>query len=935
MSTLIGTAGADILNVRGATYDTAEGLAGNDTYIVDYDDTVVEGVDGGDDTVELHLTSVAQGANWRAPDNVENLVVVAFPTATAGNDQANRLSGSGVHIMGLGGDDVLTNNGFSASILEGDDGNDLLVSASFKNQYGNDLLIGGRGDDSYVVYQGDTIIELTNQGHDTVTAYSNFTLPDNVEDLYAAMDGIALTGNSGANRIVGTNNTWGMRGMGGDDWLSGITTSADGGDGIDTFSYADRTQGVGMDLLRNTYFINIENLEGSNYADTFIGTNFDNVLQGRGGNDSLDGQGGNDTLEGGDGDDYLNGGLGDDMLNGGDGIDTADYGLATSSLTIDLNLTTAQNLGAAGVDTLLSIENVIGGAVDDTITGNAADNRFDGGEGDDVLNGGGGVDTAIYARSTGTVWVDLSITGRQNTQTQGYDTLVSIENLIGSNYNDVLLGDAQANRIDGGAGQDYMAGGAGDDTYLVDNSGDNPIEIDGNGYDTVISRVSYALNAGLEALILEDGVAGVGNGLDNTLTGNVLANDLQGGGGSDTLWGLAGNDKLYGQAGLDFLYGGDGDDYLDGGDTTDGLFGGAGADTLIGGAGQDWLEGGAGDDRYIVDDAGDNIVEQAGGGNDTVYAYVSMTLSDNVETLWLVGTGALNGVGSDQANSLNGNDDANDLMGRGGNDSIAGYGGDDHLAGNDGADLLDGAAGADWLDGGTGDDVLRGGDGNDVLVGGEGADQMTGGLGDDVYVVDSVGDQIIEVAGQGVENVYSSISLTLVPNVENVWLTGAAAIDGTGNSLANGLVGNDAANVLTGLGGDDFLVGYGGDDQLFGGFERDFLDGGAGDDLLVGGQGGDRLYGREGADTFRFDSVADSRFNGANDDRDAIMDFQVGVDKVDLRPLHAGGSDTFSLVPDSSGTAQLIHVDLGGDGTIDMEIVLFNVTNATSADILW
>ena len=639
------------------------------------------------------------------------------------------------------------------------------------------------------------------------------------------------------------------------------------------------------------------------------------------------------------------------------GVDTFDFSGFGSAQTIDLREGYFSSVGGLVGNVVVAegaaIENAIGGSGSDVITGNALSNSlsggggadtlnglgganiFDGGEGDDILNGGDGIDTAVYSRSTGMVIVDLGLTGRQNTQSQGYDTLSSIENLIGSNYGDGLAGNALANIIDGGQGQDYMAGGGGDDTYFVDSAGDNPVESLNAGYDAVISQVDFALNVNLEALTLVNGQNGVGNALDNMITGNAGANNLQGWDGSDQLHGLGGGDLIYGQSGVDFLYGDDGDDTLDGGDAGDALLGGNGDDLLIGGAGQDWMEGGAGNDRYIVQDIGDNPLEAFGAGNDTVYSYVSVTLGDNIETLWLTGAGALDGVGSDQANNLYGNADANNLLGRGGADTIAGFEGDDTLVGGDGADLLDGAAGADRLYGDDGNDTLNAGDGNDLLVGGLGADVMTGGLGDDIYVVDSASDQTVEIAGQGADTVYSTISLTLAPNLERLLLVGPDPVNGTGNSIDNGVVGNEAANVLSGLGGNDYLLGYGGADLLYGGFESDFLNGGAGDDVLIGGGGRDLLYGEAGADLFRFESVADSRFNGPNDDRDAIMDFTVGVDKVELRPVHLSGLDTFRLILDASGTAQLLQVDQGGDGTIDMEILLFNVTNATNADILW
>ena len=204
VSVLIGTAGADTLNTLGGPYDAAQGLAGDDLYIIDPTDTVTEAANGGVDTVELHLTSVAQANGWVAPLNIEGLTVVSTLTLTTGDANANTLSGSGVQLRGLAGADVLSNNGFSATIMEGGDGDDQLVSASFKNQRGDDLLIGGKGDDIYVAYSGDTVVELTGQGLDKVLAWSSFTLPDNVEELYAAYDGFVLTGNALDNKIVGS-----------------------------------------------------------------------------------------------------------------------------------------------------------------------------------------------------------------------------------------------------------------------------------------------------------------------------------------------------------------------------------------------------------------------------------------------------------------------------------------------------------------------------------------------------------------------------------------------------------------------------------------------------------------------------------------------------------------------------------------------------------
>jgi Ca2+-binding RTX toxin-like protein len=206
-----------------------------------------------------------------------------------------------------------------------------------------------------------------------------------------------------------------------------------------------------------------------------------------------------------------------------------------------------------------------------------------------------------------------------------------------------------------------MSGGNGNDVYVVDEAGDQVSEAGGAGdIDTVRSAISYTLGANLEKLVLLGGAAnGTGNALDNTLTGNGSANVLSGAAGSDV------------------------------------LSGGGGDDTLNGGAGADQMSGGAGDDTYVVDNAGDQVSEGTGAGDDTVKSSVDYTLGDNVEKLTLAGTAAIDGTGNEAGNRLTGNAAANTLNGLGGNDSLVGNGGDDTLIGGGGADVMTGGAGND------------------------------------------------------------------------------------------------------------------------------------------------------------------------------------------------------------------------------------------------
>lgn len=181
----------------------------------------------------------------------------------------------------------------------------------------------------------------------------------------------------------------------------------------------------------------------------------------------------------------------------------------------------------------------------------------------------------------------------------------------------------------------------------------------------------------------------------------------------------------------------------------------------------------------------------------------------------------------------------------------------DYIMAFGGNDLVNANGGNDRVFGGLGNDTLRGGFGNDLLDGGRGADLLVGGSGNDIFVVDDSRDRVVETAGQGIDQIRSTIDWTLQANVENLVLDGGAGISGTGNAQANILLGNSGDNRLTGLAGNDTLRGLDGHDSLIGGAGQDVLMGGAGDDRLAGGAGGDMLTGGYGADVFVLATVAD------------------------------------------------------------------------------
>jgi serralysin len=297
------------------------------------------------------------------------------------------------------------------------------------------------------------------------------------------------------------------------------------------------------------------------------------------------------------------------------------------------------------------------------------------------------------------------------------------------------------------------------------------------------------------------------------------------------------------------------------------VFGGAGADVLDGGAGPDRMFGGGGNDTYVVDNLGDRVRETANGidtgGVDLVQSSVSYTLGAFVETLTLTGSVSINGTGNSLANTITGNALANTLDGRGGADIMAGGAGNDtyivdntgdtavETAAGNGTDLvrssvtftlgnfvenltLTGSGAIEGIGNALANTIIGNGSSN-ILNGSTGADIMVGGAGNDTYIVDNVGDAVFEPLGQGSDLVQSSVTYTLAADVEHLTLTGAAAINGTGNVLDNIITGNDANNILTGLEGADVLLGGAGVDRMTGGDGNDTYYVGTAGDLVVEG----------------------------------------------------------------------------------------------------
>ncbi|GAB4239985.1 MAG: hypothetical protein Kow0049_27670 [Stanieria sp.] len=456
--------------------------------------------------------------------------------------------------------------------------------------------------------------------------------------------------------------------------------------------------------------------------------------------------------------------------------------------------------------------------------------------------------------------------------------------LTGNNSNNTLYGFDGNDTLQGNGGVDSLYGGLNDDTYIIDTS-DIIFETVDSGIDTVQANFDYSLasrpNLENVELLGIGNFNAIGNASKNILIGNKGNNILSGGKGDDLLYGGIGDDTLNGQEGND---------------------------VLEGGLGIDILNGLQGDDVYVLnnpEDVNDVINETADNGADTVRTIFSYTLKDNFENLVLLGsaTDHFNGTGNSDSNTLTGNSGNNILDGLVGADRMIGGLGNDTFIVESVGDIVveENVTGTDTVQSsldyilgnfvenlvltgsaitGTGNTLnnsiigndlnnnLKGDLGNDTLDGGVGNDTMTGGTGNDVYVVESIGDQVLEtsISASEIDLVKSSISYLLGNNLENLELLGTDHLTGTGNSLNNKITGNSGNNNLVGDSGNDTLGGNEGNDTLLGEIGNDSLEGGIGDDILEGGNDNDTLRGGDHNDSLNGGLGNDSLDGGLGND---------------------------------------------------------------------
>lgn len=742
-------------------------------------------------------------------------------------------------------------------------------------------ITGTNGPDSLTGTESADSIEGLG-GNDTLTGLGG------ADTIFGGNDNDQIFGDAGNDSLLGDSGNDTIDGGTGNDLISG-------GTGTDTASFASVAAAVTVNLGANSAtgqgtdtLSSIENVIGSSQADSITGSNAANRLAGGDGNDSLFGGGGEDTLDG---------GLGNDSLFGGSGTDTADYSSLAAAVTVNLAGGTATG---QGTDTLNSIENAIGSSLADSLTGTTGSNRLDGlagndslfggdgtdtlfgGDDNDVLNGGlgndsmdggAGIDTADYSSIATAVTVNLG-NGSGTATGQGNDTLLNIENAVGSSQSDFLTGGTADNRLEGLAGNDTLAGLAGNDSlYGGDGTdslygGDNNDVLDGGagndlldggaGIDTadfssIAAGVTASLITGTATGQGTDALTNIenltGSSQADSLTGGNNANVLTGGSGNDVLDGRNGDDTIGGDAGADSVYGGIGNDQLSGGDGADNIRGGDGSDTISGGSEDDIIYGDADQPSswtfafYNKDFTSANgqafTIEQgtlALEGTTTDFDLTSMATqargaSTNPEDFGVILTSTFTSGVAGTYRFTTTSDDGSvlQIFDEDGNPLT--------FANQTGGNLP--YLNNDFHQSATtryGDVVLEAGKTYTIQI----------------RVWENAGEQVLQ-------------STVTEPGGTATSLIGNSAIGSdpfnTGNDVIDGGTGNDT---IYGELGSDTLTGGEGNDSLYGGAGNDSLSGGTGTDGLYGGTGSDTLAGGEGADVIAGGSGMDYADYGAS-----------------------------------------------------------------------
>ncbi len=921
---ITGGSASDILTGDSAA-NTLNGGLGGDTLAGDAGDDLLIGGGGTD--------ALNGGIGSDTASYAEKLVAVSVTLNGATN--------AAVSIGGVAEDTVQNVEniigGSAADTLTGDG-----LANTLSGRAGNDTLDGAGGLDTADYSEKTTSVVVTLNGASPVVV----SVAGKSEDTISNIENI--TGGAAADTLIGDSLANVLKGGAGNDILQGLggLDTLDGGTGSDTALFSDQTQAVVLVLSGAT---SAQATIGGVAADRMV--NIENVTSGSG-NDTITGDGAFNMLIGGGGDDFLAGMGGLDTINGGTGSDTVSFAEMTAPIQLSLNGGVAVIARVAGIveDTVVSIENVIGGTVADTITGDALANTISGRGGNDILDGGAGVDTANYAEKTVAVVATLN-GGTAITVSVGgiaEDSIRNFENIAGGSAGDTLTGDDLANLLAGGGGADILTGRGGADVL------DGGIGVDTASYAEKTTSVSVTLNGGTDAIVNVDGVEEdtlrnvenvIGGSGADALTGDDIANALTGGAGADSLNGADGNDTLRGGADADTLDGGAGSDVADYADKTqaviatlngaadatvtvngvaedtirniESITGGSSNDTLTGDSGANTLTGGGGNDM-LRGAAGNDTIDGGTGGGDTV------DFSDKSSAVAL---------------TLNGSSSASATVGGLAEDTVRNV---ENVIGGSNDDTLTGDSNANTLSGGLGNDTLRGASGSDVLDGG-------GGSSDTVSFGDKTSAVVLTL--NGASNATATVggaAEDTVRNIENI--TGGSGDDTlTGDSQANILSGGLGTDILQGLGAEDTLDGGGGTDtanysektsavvvalntvtnatvtvggvaedvirnieNILGGTAADTLSGDGASNQFRGGAGSDVLDGGAGADTADYSDKTDAVVLELNTSTNATVTVD-GVAEDTIRNIEnvVGGSGNDILIGDSA--ANTLDGGLGAD----------------------
>ncbi|MGH1403837.1 MAG: type I secretion C-terminal target domain-containing protein [Alphaproteobacteria bacterium] len=897
--------------------------------------------DGGNDLVYLSPKGSGNIDGGDGVDTVSFATLFDVPSSTLEIDLAAGIATSETGVLSLSGFENVQGSGYADRLIGNEEDNRL------DGWGGNDVVEGGAGNDAYL--QGHVAGEMTiteTSGADVIEL--QYMTIDHAQSLIITQEGLDLKIVAGLTAFVIDNqlssasdakvetirfsdgNTLDLLNYqswyvppGGDQVNTIIATPAPeqigGSVGVtDTVDYSASGAVVFVDLLNNVglggdaqgdTYISVENVIGSDIAG---GSDF---LVGDGGDNTLDGLAGNDTLVGGAGDDILNGGDGDDtyIFNIGDGNNTITEasgfdvlrlgpGIALGDVTFtrigdDLSVQIAsgfliKDFFVPGRDT---VEQII---FDDQSVFDLAsllpspNDMFIGTSAVETFDGGDGIDTVDYSGSSAAVSIDLPYGNASGGDAEG-DTLISIENLIGSDIateRDYLFGGDNSNVLQGLDGKDFLQGGGGAD--FIDGGDEWDYAMYTRSDAAVHINLATNVNTGGHAQgdILVNIEAIIASDYDDTLIGSV---------NNDYFRGEDGNDTVYAGDGNDTLYGGNGDDILHGEDDNDAIYAGDGNDTLYGGGGIDTLYGEGGDDILHSDQGGDTL--NGGDGIDTA----DYSNSSSV-------------VHIDLLNNVFYGGDAN-------GDTLVSI---ENIIGSDATSYRD------YLYGDDGDNAIYSGRGSDYLEGGGGADIIDGGTHGWDYAMYTRSDAGVTINMATGVHTGGHAEGDTITNIEAII---ASSHDDTliGSSAKDYFLGKSGDDSLYGSGGKDYLDGGDGNDSVNGGSGVDTLHGGDGNDTLDGGSSADKLYGEGGADTFLFQAAT------ALTSVDTIYDFSLTEeDKLDVSDLLQGYDPVTDAISDfiqitDNGTNSVLSVDVNGGADNFVQIAtLRNVTGLTDEDAL-